>query len=376
MSQESKEDYSMFNRQDETSFEDYDMERERLPSSLNSTFVGEMSTLGLLSSQENDLFDDPKVTANQQPPTNVKLSDATPHVVGSRVSSFSVLSKSTNDRKNKKAIYEFVVPNNKTKSGDTTKKQHKSRKNADNVAINASKSKLLPNLSQLKSTSIVQRTENVSKPKRGRKKNDDSKNPKNLPQSNEGIFSNLRILFIPNNIDKLRLNLMKSKVMDKGGIIEENFQTDRNVTHIITELSGKQLLTTLGILGIRKLKCFENIAIIKPDWISESIMYGKLRDVKTFAVSLTEESNNTNVASSPQNLKRPYDAEKQEKNMTNLENHEVSESPDKKRRTFSPPLNLDLKIIKEDNSSLESNINNDTTFTDSNNNDTSGTLSR
>jgi len=260
--------------------EDDDMERERLPSSVSSSFVGEMNSLDLLS--QNDPFimtdnegpiHDPKEA--KQPPSNtatdVKSNDAGPsRAVGAgpssnaKVSSFSVLSlKSQNNRKNKKAVYEFVIPNNRVKSGGMTKKQHKSHKNVNKdslVAINPSKSKLLPNLSQLKSSSISQssQSENVPKSKRGKKKkipdvdDEQSKLDDILSQPNKGIFSNLRILFISNNIDKIRLNLMKSKVVDKGGIIEENF--NGNLTHIITELSGKQLIT---MLGVRKLKISE-----------------------------------------------------------------------------------------------------------------------
>src|SRR5687767_12981855 len=133
MSQKSKRNVS--NLQNETSFgEDYDMERERLPSSLASTFVGDLNSLDLLS-QEYESFmmtdneDDPTEVAKPPPnaESNVKPSDAAPsHDSGAeplsnaKVSSFSVLSKSANDRKNKKAVYEFVLPNNNVKSGDIT----------------------------------------------------------------------------------------------------------------------------------------------------------------------------------------------------------------------------------------------------------------
>src|ERR1051325_7963888 len=110
MPRESKRDNSMFSRQPSFGDEDYDMEKERLPSSLSSSLMGEMNSLDLLSSQEIDLStitddeDDPKVAAKQPPPNaedNVKSSDAAPsHAVGSgpssnatKVSSFSVLSK-------------------------------------------------------------------------------------------------------------------------------------------------------------------------------------------------------------------------------------------------------------------------------------------
>src|SRR3954451_13638065 len=96
-------------------------------------------------------------------------------------------------------------------------------------------------------------------------------------------------------------------------------------------------------------------------------------DMKSFAVPLTEESNNnSNIASSSQsqNLKRPHDeqkAEKQERNITGLEDHET---PDKKRRIFSPKRfpSLDSDLIIDD-SSLELDINSDTTFISSVNND-------
>lgn len=277
MSRESKKDDSTFNRHDEISFrEDYDMERERVPSSLNSTFLGEMESLDILSSQEVNPFtmlddaddeDDPNEELAKQKPSkaenDVKSSDAAPRAVGaglpSKVSSFSVLSKSMNDRK--KTVYEFVVPNNNVKSGDVTKKQQKSHKIIKNATINTSKSKLLPNLSQLKTVQQQSQSEDLPKPKRGRKKKNIVNNDTNLlelfnnpSKPEEGLFSKLRILFISNNIDKVRLNLMKSKVLDKGGIIEESIETAKNVTHVITELNGNQLIS---MFGLRKLKNFK-----------------------------------------------------------------------------------------------------------------------
>jgi hypothetical protein len=277
MSRESKNDGSTSYRHDERD-EDYDMERERVPSSLNSTFLGEMESLDILSSQEitpfaliDDVDDDdddpPKEELAKQKPSkeenNVKSSDAAPHAVGagfsSKVSSFSVLSKSMNDRK--KAVYEFVVPNNNVKSGDVTKKQQKSHKNIKNTTINNSKSKLLPNLSriykQLERLEKAEQSEVLTQSKRGRKKNivnDDTNLMGFFNNSGEGLFSKLKILFIPNNIDKVRLDLMKSKILEKGGIIEESIETAGNVTHIVTELNGKQLIS---MFGIRKLKNFK-----------------------------------------------------------------------------------------------------------------------
>lgn len=66
-------------------------------------------------------------------------------------------------------------------------------------------------------------------------------------------------------------------------------------------------------------------------------------------------------------MKRPHDEKNAEKQEINLEN---DETPDKKRRIYSPkPSSSDIK--QECDSSLESNINNDTSLTDSTNNDTS-----
>ncbi|CAI2174663.1 18491_t:CDS:10, partial [Funneliformis geosporum] len=189
-----------------------------------------------------------------------------------------------------------------------------------------------------------------------------------LPQFNKGIFSNLRILFISNNIDKLRLNLMKSKVLDKGGIIEENFEFDRDLTHIITELSGNQLVAKFGV---RKLKRFENVATVRPNWISESIMYGKLMNVEPYAISLTEESadslNITGLQTS-QNLKRSNNEQKDRKQEES--NNDKLLDMKRQRLSFSPSP-PDVTILQNDEDSfLESHINNDMDSTSSVNNDT------
>jgi hypothetical protein len=110
-------------------------------------------------------------------------------------------------------------------------------------------------------------------------------------------------------------------------------------------------------------------------------------DIKSFAVPLTEDSNNnSNIASSSksQSLKRSHDeqkaeeqkVEKQEGNKTKLEDHDT---PDKKRRIFSQKglssLDSDLIMEQKDDLSLELDINNDTAFSGSINNDNTCNIS-
>ncbi|CAG8557599.1 2599_t:CDS:10 [Funneliformis mosseae] len=332
--------------------EEYEMERENVPSSVSSSFVNEMTSLDLLS-QESDAL---PISDNEEKvqEVNAKPVDGVPIVGGppSTASKFSILSlKPQNIHKNKKAVYEIVIPNSSVKSGGKTKKQHKSHENMKKFASK----------SQLKSS----QSKNLTKSKRKKIIDVGTEQSIRLPKSNKGIFSNLRILFISNNIDKLRLNLMKSKVLDKGGIIEENFEFDGNLTHIITELSGKQLI---AMFGVRKLKRFENVKIVRPNWISESIMYGKLMYVESYAVSLTEESiDSSNIAGSQssQNLKRSNNEQK-DGEQEGSNSYEVLDKKRQRLQKFSPSP---TDVMKDDDSLLESDINNDMNYTSSVNND-------
>src|SRR5207253_1074805 len=82
---------------------------------------------------------------------------------------------------------------------------------------------------------------------RGRKKKS-THDTKNTDKSlnTVDIFSNTRIFFIPNNIDKVRLRLLKEKVIERGGqMVEAGFNA--SVTHVITALESQKALEILGI---------------------------------------------------------------------------------------------------------------------------------
>ncbi|CAG8724888.1 12111_t:CDS:10 [Dentiscutata erythropus] len=127
-----------------------------------------------------------------------------------------------------------------------------------------------------------------SKVTRGRKKkstNDAilSKNT-NQPLNSPGLFSDNRIFFIPNNIDKVRLRLLKQKVRDEGGqVVEDGF--DASVTHVITSLEGQRVLE---ILGINDNNIPQDVFIVEPNWISQCLMRGELTDVRPYIVQTSD----------------------------------------------------------------------------------------
>ncbi|CAG8611266.1 6496_t:CDS:10, partial [Scutellospora calospora] len=127
---------------------------------------------------------------------------------------------------------------------------------------------------------------------RGRKKKSthDTKNTDKSLNTID-IFSNTRIFFIPNNIDKVRLRLLKEKVIERGGqVVEAGFNA--SVTHVITALESQK---ALEILGIRYDNIPKSAVMVDPNWISECLMSGKLVDVKPYIAQTSDVTNNQSL---------------------------------------------------------------------------------
>ncbi|CAG8585897.1 44091_t:CDS:10 [Gigaspora margarita] len=176
-----------------------------------------------------------------------------------------------------------------------------------------------------------------SKVIRGRKKKStkDAVLSKNInpPSSSPGLFSDVRIFFIPNNIDKVRLRLLKQKVEEGGGqVIEDGF--DASVTHVITTLEGQRVLK---ILGISDDIIPQGVFIVEPNWISQCLMRGELIDVRPYIVQTSD------TQSLKQSDKRIHDSvddndENKRNNRPKKKKRQDSLSP--KMRSPSPPSTL------------------------------------
>lgn len=64
-----------------------------------------------------------------------------------------------------------------------------------------------------------------------------------------GTFAGTRLFIIPNNIEKVRLKLFRERVIEKGGVIKENFEA--GITHVVTDL--KNLTRISEIIGVKDL---------------------------------------------------------------------------------------------------------------------------
>ncbi|CAG8549843.1 8816_t:CDS:2 [Racocetra fulgida] len=161
-------------------------------------------------------------------------SAANKNVSSPQLSSFSFKPSNRKERK----IYKIM---HKKNTSDNSKFQHDPLADASYSSQKAS---------------IVKSKQNHSSPSkatRGRKKKSAQdtvllKNT-NPPSSSDGLFSDIRIFFIPNNIDRVRLRLLKQKVEEGGGQVVNN-KFDASVTHVITALEGRMVLEILGINDI------------------------------------------------------------------------------------------------------------------------------
>ncbi|RHZ85644.1 hypothetical protein Glove_63g36 [Diversispora epigaea] len=299
---------------------------------------------GFLKRKVNDITEEEVVTEShdhntigQQPPRK-KISTQPPSSIKTlpteiKLSSFSSQKINKNVRK-PKTIYKIVVP--KKNSNTTGNSKHHQTKSKKGQASSNLRDIQLPNLAISKNEREFSNEENSLqiKAKRGRKKNTTGKDQEIIPLDSNGIFSNLRILFIQNNIGTVRLNLMKEKVKAKGGMVVDTFDT--SVTHVVTELPGKNVHKVLGLLDNKSL---EGIHVLEPNWVSTSIMYDKLAKTERYEVPLYKPTS-PNESQSSTSL-----AEKTHENMNSGESESQSShksyhalkhfKPEKKKQDIS-----------------------------------------
>nr|CAG8514765.1 72_t:CDS:10 [Entrophospora candida] len=177
--------------------------------------------------------------------------------------------KSTKKDKKQKAVFKIVMPSSRSSSKIT--KPIIKPINSNNTNIKPITNTVANvNSTDSKSNKITKTTTT----KKGTTRTNNKKTNNSLSGATRtnatplidknGIFSDLKVLFIPKKIDKVRLGLMKSKVMAK-------------------EIKDKN-----------KLKMIQNAIIVEPDWISQSIMFGKVLDVEPFLVNYMDQVNNNN----------------------------------------------------------------------------------
>ncbi|CAG8539243.1 679_t:CDS:10 [Ambispora leptoticha] len=125
------------------------------------------------------------------------------------------------------------------------------------------------------------------KKKRGRKKkleSDRTTKEGSVAKWVNGIFKDLRIFIIPQNIDRVRLEFLKSRIKERGGSVLEAFVI-LDVTHVITELKGKKVIQALNLNKVEEL-LEHGIKVINANWVSDSIMYNKLLEIDNYVVHL------------------------------------------------------------------------------------------
>ncbi|CAG8625111.1 498_t:CDS:10, partial [Ambispora gerdemannii] len=179
-------------------------------------------------------------------------------------------------------------------------------------------------------------TSNPPKKKRGRKKkmeDEDYEPPKKMRASKErsiakwvnGIFKDLRIFIVPQNIDKVRLEFLKTRIKERGGSVLELFVV-LNVTHVITELKGKKVIQALNINKAEELS-EHGIKVTNANWISDSIMYNKLLEIDNYVVHLYG-TNSREITINPlqttsESLKLEKKFDEQDETTTTINNDEV-----------------------------------------------------
>ncbi|CAG8490580.1 33747_t:CDS:10 [Racocetra persica] len=268
-------------------------------------------------------------------PVLKKINTQTYSAVNKNVSSpqLSSFSFKPSNRKERK-IYKIM--HKKKNTSDNSKFQHDPLADASHSSQKASivKSK------QIHSS--------PSKATRGRKKKDAvlSKNT-NPPSSSDGLFSDIRIFFIPNNIDKVRLRLLKQKVEEGGGQVVSN-KFDASVTHVITALEGQKVLEILGINDIP-----QGVFIVEPNWISQCLMNGKLMDVRPYIVQTCDILNTQSLKQSDKRIHDDLTDDNSENERNNrLKKKRRQDSLSPKMRSSSPssilPKSNESKIQSND----------------------------
>ncbi|CAG8440639.1 4367_t:CDS:2 [Dentiscutata heterogama] len=304
-------------------------EDQRISSQLSGSFYSGIDSLNILSSQENDILmnADPISVKNNKrtfdslleeksgeyhvishdsdAPVSKKINSTTSSAVNQaetqniQLSSFSFKPVK---RKTRKVMYKITNEKEINSSGNK-KARHDS-------STHASQS-----MSSQKATIFASERihSGPSKTTRGRKKKStrEAALPKNIgpPLNPVGIFSNFRIFFIPNNIDKVRLRLLKEKVIERGGQVVDG-EFGASTTHVITALQGRRILK---ILGIRE----NNVP-----------QYEKLVDINPYIVQTSD---------TQQIEKNVHDNDENKRNDNYIKKKQRQESMSPKRRSSSPP---------------------------------------
>ncbi|CAG8483850.1 9405_t:CDS:10 [Cetraspora pellucida] len=237
-----------------------------------------------------------------------------------QLSSFSFKPSNRKERK----LYKFM---HKTNTSDNSTFQHDSLTDTSHS-------------SQKNSTVKSKRIHSgPSKATRGRKKKSTqeaflSKNT-NLPSSSDDLFSDIRVFFIPNNIDKVRLRLLKQKVEERGGKVA-NDKFDSSVTHIITALEGQRVLEILEISDIP-----QGVFIVEPNWISHCLMNGKLMDVRPYIVQTCDILNTQSLKQKDKRIHEDLTDDNNENKRNNRpEKKQRQDSLSPKMRSPSPSSTL------------------------------------
>ncbi|CAG8728968.1 191_t:CDS:2, partial [Cetraspora pellucida] len=225
---------------------------------LSSSFYSGMDSLNILSSQENDtLMNADQIEVKNKKRTFDSISEEKPdesHVISNDTEApvskkintkTSSAADQTETQKIQLSSFSFKPVKRKTRKvmyKITNEKEVASSSNKKaryDSSVHASQSTSSQTSSQKTSSQKTSSQKTSSQKTRGRKKKIDAL---------DGIFSNFRFFFIPKNIDKVRLRLLKEKVVERGGqVIDGEF--DISATHVITALQGQRVLKTLGIRG-------------------------------------------------------------------------------------------------------------------------------
>ncbi|RIB06834.1 hypothetical protein C2G38_2252988 [Gigaspora rosea] len=238
-------------------------ENQRISSQLSSSFYSGMDSLNILSSQENDILldADPIDVKNKKRTFDNLLEEKSNESHDIQLSSYSFQPLK---RKTRKVMYKITNEKEITSSGN--------KKIRHDSSTHTSRSMLSQKATIVTSERIHS---GPSKTTRGKKKKStrETASSRNIgsPLNPVGVFSNLRFFFIPNDIVKVRLRLLKEKVIKKGGQVVDG-EFDPSATHVITALQGRIVLKIFKILGICEKNVPQGIIIVDPNWISECLM--------------------------------------------------------------------------------------------------------
>ncbi|TPX58650.1 DNA-directed DNA polymerase [Spizellomyces sp. 'palustris'] len=102
-------------------------------------------------------------------------------------------------------------------------------------------------------------------------------NPSEDKTATNDLFTGRAAFFLECNICPLRLKALKARWVEKGGFCSDVL-TDK-VTILIAEVPLQQVVSALGILVLP-----QSAIVVRPDWISQSIIANRLLDTSPFIV--------------------------------------------------------------------------------------------